>query len=480
MLTIQEQWKALHQRERETRTAGRWADNKHILKCIASLKPKLQAALQKPADAANVAVVHEVERAFSDHLPFHFYAIPGSQQAAVLADQVYTRWLSFHHFTRRPAEPRLREYRQIIEGVVSNLLYAVAMGRPGIFVTREQSTLATVSRYRPGVYNQTLLTVLDDLHAMKILEQVKGQRWKKHPFQAGTFVHEAMRTRLEPATVLTNLRDTYQTTRPTDVLFRTDQQEVVILKKDESSALQEYTDEAQPKAVQYRQQMQHINRWLAKAGPLLAEPVAHLDDRRRFLVRKFTYGSLESGGRLWGGFWYNMPKAERPRLLRIHGQSTVELDYSSIVAHLAYIVTGDEPPAGDLYSIPGFSPASRPGLKKLLAALFFHTKPATRYPQKVQEGFSQEDQRKPFTLALELIKAQHPRLVPLFGTGIGHFLQYLESQLLIQAVFRCHLAGVVALPLHDCLIVTKDDEAYGREAMRIAGLKLFVREIPVK
>ena len=362
------------------------------------------------------------------HAPFHFYAVPGSQQATVLVDRVYTQWLAFHQFQRVQSVSRLQEYRTIIEGVMSNLLYAVAMQRPGVFVSREQSTLAKASRYRPSVYNQKLLTVLDDLHAMGLIEQVKGAPWKKNPFTSALYTDGCQRTQLLAAHPFNELRSTYHTTRPTDVLFKTEQQEVVILKKDESSALLEYTDEDRPRAVKYRRQMQIIDRRLADAGNLLVREDARLDQRQRFLVRKFTYSSLESGGRLWGGFWQNMSKADRAAQLRINGQQTVELDYSSVILHLAYIVAGEVAPTGDLYSIPGVATESRAGIKKLIAALLFASKPGTRYPQDVLQRLSEADRGKSFGQMLELIKAKHPGIVHLFGTGEGHFLQYLESQ----------------------------------------------------
>lgn len=423
------------------------------------------------------------------HSPFHFYAVPGSQQAAVLVDRAYAQWLKFHTFKRAQSTTRLQEYRQIIEGVIANLLYALAMQRPGVFVTREQSTLAKESRYRPGVYNQTLLTVLDDLHAMGLIEQTKGERWKKDRAAQFGFKVRARshgeegfcnRTRLQPTKSLNELRSTYHTTRLTDVLFLTDQQEVVILKKDESSALLEYTDEAQPQAVKYRRQMQIINRRLADAGDLLAEEDGSIDQRQRFLVRKFTYSSLESGGRLWGGFWQNMPKVERPGKLRINRQPTVELDYASVIAHLAYIVAGEEAPAGDLYHIPGLRSESRPAMKKLIPALLFKGEVATRYPKGVRELLHEEDQSKSFTQVLELIKARHPGIVHLFGTGEGHFLQYLESQLMVNVLLYCDHAKLVALPIHDCIIVARDQEFIGRSMMELASLRVLGKVIPVK
>jgi hypothetical protein len=229
--------------------------------------------------------------------------------------------------------------------------------------------------------------------------------------------------------------------------------------------------------------MKIINRRLADASNLLsaeAQKDCTLDQRQRFLVRKFTYASLESGGRLWGGFWQNMSRAQRPECLRINGQSTVELDYASVIVHLAYIVADEKAPTGDLYHIPGLSQESRPGIKKLMAALLFKSKPATRYPEDVWEGLAPEDQRKPFAQVLELVKVQHPGIVHLFGIGEGHYLQFLESQLMVNVLLYCDRARMVALPIHDTIIIAQDREEEGRRIMEETSSKVLGRVIPVQ
>ena len=60
---------------------------------------------------------------------------------------------------------------------------------------------------------------------------------------------------------------------------------------------------------------------------------------------------------------------------------------------------------------------------------------------------------KGFKQVLELIKAHHALIVSLFGTGIGHYLQFLESQLLVNVLLRLAQRKIVALPLHDCIVV---------------------------
>ena len=40
-----------------------------------------------------------------------------------------------------------------------------------------------------------------------------------------------------------------------------------------------------------------------------------------------------------------------------------------------------------------------------------------------------------------------------FFIGIGHYLQYLESQILIKVLLRLKDLGIHALPIHDAVVV---------------------------
>jgi hypothetical protein len=251
--------------------------------------------------------------------------------------------------------------------------------------------------------------------------------------------------------------------------------------------LVEYIDDEA--TIEYRAQMRIINDMLANAGPLITPEVRGMslgiDERQRFLVRRFTYSTLESGGRLWGGFWMNLKKSQRPHILRINGQKTAECDYSTLVARLAYAHISDgtddkKPPKGDLYTIPGLSPESRDGVKRLFSTLLFDQhKNRDRFPKGVAELFTVEDQRKGFMRVFELVKTHHMAIAPLFGTGIGHYLQFLESQLLVNVLLRLANEKIVALPLHDCVVIEARKAEKVAFIMETTALRLIGTDIPV-
>ena len=69
----------------------------------------------------------------------------------------------------------------------------------------------------------------------------------------------------------------------------------------------------------------------------------------RRLHRVFT-NDWKHHGRFYGGWWQNIPKEQRARLL-INGEDTAEHDYPSFHISLAYAVAGVPIPRGDLYEL---------------------------------------------------------------------------------------------------------------------------------
>jgi hypothetical protein len=51
------------------------------------------------------------------------------------------------------------------------------------------------------------------------------------------------------------------------------------------------------------------------------------------------------------------------------------------------------------------------------------------------------------------IKKLHPAIAPLLGKGLGHLVQWHESQILVNVLLRLITKGIVALPVHDCVVV---------------------------
>lgn len=204
---------------------------------------------------------------------------------------------------------------------------------------------------------------------------------------------------------------------------------------------------------------------------------------------------FKSGGRLFGGFWQNMRKADRAGL-RINAQRLAEIDFSSMNAHIAYVIARSRPPSGDLYAIPGLE-GYRADVKMLFNALL--SKPqgqsTVRWPQSIHDAavkLSFDDAKaahrpagsivrskiKPKD-AVRLIEEHHPGIAHLFRAGRIGEIQYLESETLIAALEMLRADGVVALPIHDAILVPVSSLEVGKRAMDNAALKVLGTSVPI-
>ena len=82
----------------------------------------------------------------------------------------------------------------------------------------------------------------------------------------------------------------------------------------------------------------------------------------------------------------------------------------------------------------------------------FAEKPITRYPKGVKQMFK-EDIR--FQEVSDAIQRFHSGIARKLYIGIGLYLQYLESQILIKVLLGLKEPGIHALPIHDAVLVVK-------------------------
>lgn len=95
----------------------------------------------------------------------------------------------------------------------------------------------------------------------------------------------------------------------------------------DNGALLQYDDTEQTRS--YRRDMEFINGSLASADISYSDHYSGsqtVDIKDRYLRRCFNNGSFSLGGRLFGGFWMSMSKANR-RAIQIQGSQTLTLDF---------------------------------------------------------------------------------------------------------------------------------------------------------
>lgn len=231
-----------------------------------------------------------------------------------------------------------------------------------------------------------------------------------------------------------------------------------------------------PETIAMRGEVEEINTFLASQSiELHGQPQAAFKLRRQFTLRSPTDPHrFDLHGRLYGGFWMNLPRAQRDGL-RINGEPIADLDFASMFPRLAYAKIGKEPPEGDLYALPGLE-EHRAGAKAAMSALLSTATDMRRLTPELKAALPVGWTAKRLKHAAGL---RHPDLVPLFGRDLALDLMFLESTILVEAMKRLAGRGVASLPMHDGMMVPLSKAIEGAEAMHDASLAIIGVSNPV-
>ena len=244
----------------------------------------------------------------------------------------------------------------------------------------------------------------------------------------------------------------------------------------------DYTDTAETNVM--RDDMRRINAWLEQSAITFvddgAEPVDVHDRtlRRLFVIHEGDpLGQrFDLSGRLFGGFWQGLQRQRRAGI-RIDGEPVATLDYSSMFARLAYASWGVQPPAGDLYAIPGLE-GYRDAVKLGVNALLFDQHARRQWP-KIEEP----EQRLPSGWTLPRFRTalveRHPILGDCIGTGLGFQLMHTKSEIIVRVLTILASKGVTALPLDDGIMVRRSHVTKGKEAMEAVSQDMTSYVLPV-
>ncbi|WP_336492633.1 hypothetical protein, partial [Methylobacterium nigriterrae] len=375
-------------------------------------------------------------------------------------------------------------FRDAVAALICDLTHCVLTGHTaGIVLSRSNAYLTTRSRYRPAFIGKTLPDILDLMSDPKLSFITQEIGCREELSKKGKL------TKVWPGPTLERLireREIHLE----DIRYRPPT-ECIILKSTKES----YWDQTQvvpcddtPDTHRMRSELELINDWLGRVDIRFDESLGQVDwtvdAQDRCLRRIFTRNSFTSGGRLFGGFWQSLKKQHRYGIF-IDGEPVAELDYGQIAPRLLYGLAGVEPPEGDLYAIPELANEADPescrnGIKKLFNSILFMEKHIASKPRGaaslLPKRYSAPD-------LVQMLKGLHPGIASYFETGIGHHLQCLESQVQVEVLTDLRKLGVVALPLHDAILVPRSrryeaDSAMAGVFMRQSGLNAIVEHKP--
>lgn len=198
---------------------------------------------------------------------------------------------------------------------------------------------------------------------------------------------------------------------------------------------------------------------ILKTGEQIQLYVPHLEPSVR---RVFCRGSFDCGGRLYGA-WQNIPKKHRP-LLTINGEPTVEPDYPSLHARLAYALKGSPLRINDDPYDVGGGFDRQEGKYALLIS------------------FNARNERSAICSIAQKLSLSHARAASLYQQVVTHNwqineflakdkgieLQKMDSDIAIKVIQACLNDGIPVLPVHDSFIVPERAESVTREHMERA------------
>ncbi len=172
---------------------------------------------------------------------------------------------------------------------------------------------------------------------------------------------------------------------------------------------------------------------------------------KKMLFRCFN-NSWTQGGRAYGGFWQNLPKELRGALL-LDGCPVVEHDYAQLHPRLLYARAGVEL-ADDAYTIEGVDR----GVAKVAWQILMNSASRSQAIHALANTEGVQDGREARRL-LAALALRHAAVSRWLYARVGLHLQYVDSQLLMRVLMRCLDDGIIALSVHDSLIVKAGRDA---------------------
>jgi hypothetical protein len=246
-----------------------------------------------------------------------------------------------------------------------------------------------------------------------------------------------------------------------------DPHETIVL-RDADGNLIDYTDTR--RTEHQRRNMTKINEMLAATAIGLHGRPVHPGEpleagNVRFgavsqqLRRIFNNSSFGLGGRMYGGFWQNIPSEHRAGLT-IDGCLTIELDFPRLHPTLLYAEVR-VPMAGDPYALPDWPR----NLVKMAFNTLVNAETRIAAVRAIAYEIAGEGAYKKALRLVDEIKHKHAPISQFMGTGAGLRLQRRDSDIAEDILLKLARRGIFALPIHDSFIVSKSNKGELMNAM---------------
>ena len=369
---------------------------------------------------------------------------------------------------RRVSDQKTHE--RMIEAILCDLcLLHLDPQYDAVHLPLSNKVLRKASRYKSPVLGKTLPNLLNIMKApeMDFVVLTKGHKnFRIIDQDLNVVPTEGVQSTLAPGPKLLSRIERFGITQ--DDITWSDEQEPIVLRSiktpgKEVAGAVAYTDTHQTNTL--RAEMNRINAYLAQAD--ISCKYHNTNPNDRYLRRIFNNNSFDQGGRLYRGFWQRLMSEIRYEHIRINKDMIAECDYGqmSILLLYAEAEAQDQLPEGDLYDLSAYSipQECRPGIKKVMQAIINSPDIPKRLPKGARKHIPTTISLKDILTAIE---QKHPVIYPLMNRNRGMQFFRKESDILVDVLLTLQKHDVVALPIHDAVLVADEDKETAVRVMK--------------
>ncbi|HVW64132.1 MAG TPA: hypothetical protein VHB01_03885 [Nitrosospira sp.] len=372
-----------------------------------------------------------------------------------MADQLRGVFSELVEFRRSRGQQirKAKRVREHLKAVILDLWIAANYSdNPYRAVSRNRNNFTKETRYRKIFLKYDLLIgVIDDLVSLGYLEQKKGfyDRIRNRGYQSRIKATDKLLSILN-----FNIKEIVRNPdAPED--------ETIIIKDADGEPI-DYIDDRF--TIEMREFLKSYNQKLR--GTNIGTDA--IDLRYKYdptaITVKRIFNVDRQGGRFYGGFWENMPKLDRLKLLLESGP-VCELDYSALHPTLAYAGIGIELNS-DPYLIEG---CERSEVKSAFLVLF-----NCRSRQHAINTIRSEFHVTNAESLIEKIEQKHEAIKATFyNPPYGMYLQNTDAWLAERVMKRLLEDDILCLPIHDSFIVAKQYEDQLYAAMEVCFFEIY-------
>jgi hypothetical protein len=212
-----------------------------------------------------------------------------------------------------------------------------------------------------------------------------------------------------------------------------------------------------------------------------------IDLSKKWVRRIFTE-TMRRGGRFYGGWWQQIRKQLRSRII-INGRHTTEIDFAGLHIHILYALQdkllGDKEP----YIVPKDNDPEnkRPLYKRLMLAGVNARTDVGCIRAVIDEVKSNPQDYPPVTVSytkfyyrlkvmLKELQEHHVEIVKDINSGKGLKAQYIDSEIAYKVITKMTNKGIPVLCIHDSFICRDMDASEVKQAMLVAYVDVITRE----